>query len=431
LTKTLKKQLFSSRILPVILLLFPLCVFFFYGIYVRPHFFIVTMAAFIFATGMFIYFRRHLASLRAEYAVRREDFLEQANLLESDIEKEWQNVKSLQKKMVDYGRLKVIAERLNQAFTLQDTSKTLSVEASHLFGSKEATVILYLFHSKTGELGISASQKGQMEVNLKAKKGDLYDHWVAKNMQALLIEDVRNDFRFDADKARVEDGRTVRSLMSVPMTIGNKAIGILRLDSPKPKFFQSENIRLLTTIADLGAVAIENAQLYEKIEDLAIRDSLTGLFLRRHFLDRLTHEVSRDTRQKKDLSFLMIDLDFFKKYNDTYGHMAGDIVLKTLSMMLLDVFDVPGNMVCRYGGEEFAVFLPDCPKKKAVELAEGLRKKVERQAIVLRRQKTMITISIGISAFPKDAQIKDDLIEKADMALYEAKKKGRNRVCTA
>ena len=120
----------------------------------------------------------------------------------------------------------------------------------------------------------------------------------------------------------------------------------------------------------------------------------------------------------------MIDLDFFKKYNDTYGHMAGDIVLKTLSMMLTEAFDEPGNMVCRYGGEEFAVFLPDCPKKRALELAEGLRKKVEHQVIMLRRQKTSIAVSIGISAFPQDAENKDDLIEKADAALYEAKKKG-------
>lgn len=429
--KTLKRQFFSSRIFLALLLFLPLCGFIVYAVYARPQFFVIILTALLFLTGLFLFFRRKWFHLRAEYDIRRQDFLEQANLLESDIEREWQGVRAIQKKIVDYGQLKVIAERLNQCFSLDDTSKALSSEVSRLFGEKEATVILYLFHSKTGELGISASQKGQLQVNLKAKKGDLYDHWVAKNMQALLIEDTKNDFRFDADKAHTEDSRIIRSLMSVPLVIGNKAIGILRLDSHKPGFFHSENLRLLTTIADLGAVAIENAQLYEKIEDLAIRDGLTGLFLRRHFLDRLAHEMSREMRQKESLAFFMIDLDYFKRYNDTYGHMAGDIVLKTLGMMLTDIFCSPGTMVCRYGGEEFAVFMPDCHKARAVEIAESLRKKIEGQAVILRREKTSVTVSMGIAVFPEDAQVKDDLIEKADRALYKAKKKGRNQVCTA
>ena len=427
--KTLKKQLFSSRLLPVVLLVLILPIFIIFTFRARPQPFLFILAALVMVSGLLIFFYRRFTRLRAEYDIKRQDFREQANLLESDIEKEWQSVNALKKKMVDYGQLKEFAEKLNQSFTLDETTRTLTSEVSRLFGQKDITVILYLFQSKTGELGLSASQKGLMEINLKAKKGDLYDRWVAKNMQALLIEDTRNDFRFDPERAHVEGDRVIRSLMSVPLTIASKAIGILRLDSVHSGYFQAENIRLLSTIADLGAVAIENAQLYEKIEDLAIRDSLTGLFLRRHFMERLTLEMSRELRHEGKLSFLMIDLDHFKKYNDTYGHMAGDIVLKTLALMLSDMFGQPGNMICRYGGEEFAVFLPDCSKERAVELSEQFRKKIENQAIVLRREKTGITTSIGVACFPDDARVKDDLIEKADMALYKAKKKGRNRVC--
>jgi diguanylate cyclase (GGDEF)-like protein len=413
------------------LLLLCFCGFIVYAAQARSKFFVLVLAALIFMIGLLLFFRQRILRSWAEQGIHEQDFLEQANLLESDIEKEWKAVQAIQKKMIDYGQLKGIAEELNESFTLHETSKTLSTEVSRLFGQKDVTVILYLFHSKTGELGISASQKGQMAVNLKAKKGDIYDHWVAKNMQALLIEDARNDFRFDLEKVYTEDSRAVQSLMSVPMTIGTKAIGILRLDSPKQNYFHAENIRLLTTIADLGAVAIENAQLYERIEDLAIRDSLTGLFLRRHFLSRLTHELNRELRQEKTLAFLMIDLDHFKKYNDKYGHMAGDIVLKTLALMLTEIFHEPGSMICRYGGEEFALFIPDCSKERALELAEDLRKKVESQAIILRREKTKVSVSVGVAVFPQDAHLKDDLIEKADMALYQAKKKGRNRACTA
>lgn len=429
--KTLKKQLFSSPLFLALLLFLPLGVFVSYAAYIRSQFFVLLGITILFILGLLVFFHRKITMMYAEYDIRRQDFSEQANLLESDIEKERQGARALRQKMVDYGKLKDIAEKLNATFSLEETSQVLSNEVSQMFGQKDTTVILYLFHSRTGELGLSASQKGQMQVNLKAKRGDLYDQWVVKNMQVLLIEDVKNDFRFDDGKIHTEDSRTIRSLMSVPMMIGNKAIGILRLDSPKSNYFYPENLRLLHTIADLGAVAIENAQLYEKIEDLAIRDGLTGLLLRRHFLERLDHEINRARRQKTQLSFLMIDLDFFKKYNDQQGHIAGDIVLKTLSMILSDICSQPGDMVCRYGGEEFAVLLPDRFKQEAGRFAEALRKKVEDQAIILRRQKTHITVSIGVAAFPDDADLKDDLIEKADGALYQAKRKGRNQVCMA
>ena len=192
-----------------------------------------------------------------------------------------------------------------------------------------------------------------------------------------------------------------------------------------------EDLRLLTTIGDLGAVAVENAQLFERVEQLAIKDSLTGLYLRRYFLDRVGEEINRHLRHKNQLSFLMIDLDHFKQYNDTFGHMAGDIVLKKLGEFLTDFFKNPGYLVCRFGGEEFSVLLTDCPKSKAMEMAQTIRKKIEEQTILLRREKTRITISIGVASFPKDAQFKEELIHHADQALYQAKVGGRNRVCAA
>ena len=111
--------------------------------------------------------------------------------------------------------------------------------------------------------------------------------------------------------------------------------------------------------------------------------------------------------------------------------MAGDAVLKTIGWILQDSFQDPGSLVSRYGGEEFAILLPDCSKTDAVKLAEELRKRIKKQEIVLRNQKTNITVSIGVATFPTDAQIKDDLIYMADNALYEAKAKGRDRTCAA
>ncbi len=124
----------------------------------------------------------------------------------------------------------------------------------------------------------------------------------------------------------------------------------------------------------------------------------------------------------------MIDLDHFKKYNDRFGHTAGDIVLRTVGAMLAEMFRNPADVVCRYGGEEFAVLLPDCPKEKGLDLAQQFRKDIEAQTIVLRREKTRITVSVGVAGFPGDAHGRDELIQKADAALYKAKSNGRNQV---
>lgn len=360
--------------------------------------------------------------------MKQQDYLEKANLLEAELSKEQQSIEAFRKKITNYSQLKGLVEKLSMRFTLQDTSRLLTLEMNKVYG-EDITVILYLSHPKTGDLGISSSRRAQAEINLKAKKGDMYDKWVLETTKPLLVEDTKNDFRFDIEKIVTGDTRVIRSLMSVPMAVGGKVVGILRLDSPQENYFATEDMRLLSTVSDLGAVAIENAYFYERIEDLAIRDSLTGLFLRRHLLDRLSQEMSRELRRQKELSFLMIDLDDFKKYNDTFGHTAGDIVLKTVGVILMDVFNDPGNIVCRHGGEEFSVLLPDCSKQRAVKLAETVRERIEAETIVLRRKKTHMTVSIGVATFPKDAQMKEELIQQADLSLYKAKEEGKNRVC--
>ena len=376
-------------------------------------------------------FHGRLQKKQSHISLLKEEYFEKANLLKVELQHEWETIASLRLKIINYAQLKDLTEKLSLCLSLEDTSSTLSLEVSKLFGHKDVTVILYLFHSTTGELGISSSQKGQMQVNLKAKKGDIFDHFVVKTMHPLLVEDVQTDFRFDLDKMDAEDKRLIRSIISTPLIVGEKTLGILRVDSATAHHFSTDDLRFLRTIADLTSIAIENAQLYERLETMAIKDGLTGLYLRRHMMERLQEEISREMRLGQELSFLMIDLDRFKQYNDSFGHMAGDIVLKTIAQILEGHFGHPGELVCRYGGEEFCVLLPDCPKPKAVQLANELRKKIEAREIILRREKTHVMVSVGVASFPKDAKSKDDLIFKADEALYKAKETGRNKVCAA
>lgn len=430
MTQKLNKPLFNSFDVFIVFLIVPLVGFFIFGFFVDTKIFTWLAVGIIFSFFYLIPLRNRLSQAQTETQMYVQDVREQKNLLESDIKSEEKAIEAFRGKIVNYAQLKGLTEKLSLSLTPDDTSKILVAEVNKFFGDEDTVIILYLFHSRTGELGLSSSQKGQMRVNIKSKKGDSFDQWIIKNMQPLLIEDTKSDFRFDHDKIILDETRLIRSLVSVPLIVQNKALGILRVDSPKVNYFQTEDLRFLTTIGDLGAIAIENAQLYEHVQQLAIKDGLTNLYLQRYLLERMSEEVSRQLRRKEQLSFLMIDLDKFKHYNDKYGHMAGDIVLRTTAMLLAQFFNQPGNLVCRYGGEEFCVLLPDCSKPKAIELAQKLRHKIESQTIILRREKTHVTVSIGVASFPKDAQSKEELIHKADQALYQAKGSGRNKVCS-
>ncbi len=190
----------------------------------------------------------------------------------------------------------------------------------------------------------------------------------------------------------------------------------------------SDDLRLLTIISDLAATALENAKLYHRIEELAIRDGLTGLYCQRYFKDRLAEDIVKVTRINQPLSLLILDIDDFKGYNDKYGHIAGDIVLKVIGDSLQSSLEL-GDLAARYGGEEFVIILFGKSKAEAQKFAESIRKKIESEKFVLRQAETHVTVSIGCATFPEDTNSREELIRFADGALYAAKKQGRNRVC--
>ena len=243
-------------------------------IYATKHqvaFFFISFALLI-NIVLLVVFHLRLQRKQSVIALQKEEYSERANLLKSEIDQEWKTITIIKNKIINYGKLKDLTEKLSLSLGLEETSSTLCAEVNKLFGHKEITVILYLFQSATGQLGISSSQKGQMQVNLKAKKGDLFDQWVVKTLNPLLVEDANIDFRFDAEKIMNEDSRKVLSLISTPLVIGEKILGILRIDSPSAHHFATDDLRFLRTISDITSVAIENAQLYQKIEELAIRE---------------------------------------------------------------------------------------------------------------------------------------------------------------
>jgi diguanylate cyclase (GGDEF)-like protein len=301
-----------------------------------------------------------------------------------------------------------------------------------LIAENKGTGILYLVDNQTQKLTLSATKKEDKNLIIKTKEGDTFDFWVLRHTQALFIEDVKKDFRFDLEKIKTQKYvRSISSLISSPFISEERFLGILRLDNPIADFYTQEDLRFLVTICDLGAVALENGELFQKTQDLAIHDGLTSLFTKGYFLERLKEECKRSMRQNTVLSLLMLDIDYFKNYNDKFGHTAGDIVLKNLSSTLTESLKDLKPIISRFGGEEFCIALPRTKKEKAYTTAGGLRKKIEKTKIILRQQESNITVSIGVAGFPIDSHDENELIFKADHAMYEAKQKGRNRVVSA
>ncbi|OGX37698.1 MAG: hypothetical protein A3G91_01835 [Omnitrophica WOR_2 bacterium RIFCSPLOWO2_12_FULL_50_9] len=176
------------------------------------------------------------------------------------------------------------------------------------------------------------------------------------------------------------------------------------------------------------ALAFRRVKLYQEIERIAITDSLTEIYTRRYALGRLQEEIRRSKMRGSPLSFLMIDADFFKDFNDTYGHLTGDQILREVGRLIREnirEIDVAG----RYGGEEFCVILPDTDREGARFVAERIRQAAEGALVKAYDTQVKVTLSIGVSTYPEDGLHMEELIDKSDWALYRAKKEGRNRVC--
>ncbi len=371
--------------------------------------------------------------LQKKYKLGRQQqhFQESINIINGQLTAEIKNKLSLQDKIKRYASLREIIEEINKNFELDSIAEALVSAVFSLISLNKGTCLLYIADHQTQKLNLYKTKKEGHRLIIKAKESDIFDLWVLRHANPLFIEDISKDFRFDQEKIKRQKVRLIASLISAPFVSENRFLGILRLDNEQPHSYSQDDLRFLATICDLGAVAIENSEYFKKASDLAIHDGLTALYRKGYFLERIKEECRRSLKYNKDCSLLMLDIDYFKKYNDKFGHTAGDIVLRSLSQNITENLKDKNSIVSRFGGEEFCIILPDLEKKKAVILAEELRKVVQANKIVLRRQETNVTVSIGVAACPGDAEDETGLIFKADKAMYEAKQKGRNRVVCA
>jgi len=357
------------------------------------------------------------------FGLTSEKLEEDINLLSDNRNKQKTEIKYLDEKLLRYLVLKDVTEIFTTTLLLEDIAR-LIIERTASTIRKHGRVLLFLADADKQELMLSASHG---TVKIEGKKGDIFDKWVVKHGIPLIVDDADNDFRFSGSEAEGTKAN-FKSIIITPLMSGDKIIGVLRMDDIPKNTFTQDDLRLLDIIGNLGAVAIQNALLYSWVEELAIRDSLTGLFVRRHFMKRFQEEVRRCERKSAELSLLMIDIDKFKRYNDKYGHATGDIVLKAIASTISGMLHV-GDVSARYGGEEIAVLLAGTDRNKAFLLAESIRKKIDESPVIVRREKHNITISIGVSTYPKDGIHEEELVKAADERLYKAKSEGRNKTC--
>jgi diguanylate cyclase (GGDEF)-like protein len=209
--------------------------------------------------------------------------------------------------------------------------------------------------------------------------------------------------------------------------LDHTVIGALSLCASQPSIFFETDLQLLTSFAATATAAIHNAVLYQKTQDLASTDPLTGQLNRRAFFELGQRELERFQRFGHPLSWIMFDVDLFKEINDQYGHLAGDQVLKEIADRCCHIIrhvDIFG----RYGGDEFVILLPETDQTMARDIADRIRTSIGESAIMTEAGSIMVTISMGVTQATQDTMDLGILLNKADQALYKSKRAGRNTI---
>lgn len=244
--------------------------------------------------------------------------------------------------------------------------------------------------------------------------------------QVEIVNDVANHSRFTPVEG-LDDG--ISSIICVPFKGKDRVLGLLNAYRLEGGVFNEADLELLAAVSSQVGMALENARLFQETQTLAITDGMTSLYNHRYFQKRLAEELDRANRYKRPLSLIMIDLDFFKHYNDAHGHPQGDELLRSFSAILKKTIR-DSDIASRYGGEEFVVILPETGVEFAFATAERVRKAVETNDFPGGETQPCgrVTVSMGVSSYTEGMSV-DELMKSADIALYRAKEEGRNRVC--
>ena len=287
---------------------------------------------------------------------------------------------------------------------------------------EEQRLILKKFHN----LDKSTANLSE-EIQINILKGGIIQNFIdTKRSEPFKIDDVWQNEKIATELKKIYP--SLRSAIIAPFIIADELLGIIIIGSNEPNALSTQIYDFIKVIVPNIAGAINNAKLYYKVNEEAIRDSLTGLYNRRHFQEQLNYHFEYAKRYSHPISVLMIDIDDFKKFNDNYGHNTGDFVLKNISRIILKNLRNT-DIVARYGGEEIIVLLTETPKKWAYLIANRLVKSVHCEPFIISEDcpELHVTISVGCCNFPEDVNSALELVDMADKGMYIAKKSGKNQ----
>jgi diguanylate cyclase (GGDEF)-like protein len=266
--------------------------------------------------------------------------------------------------------------------------------------------------------------EGAEEVRIAADHG--LAGFVAASGRPMLFSDLKECNRTAEIVPGAPGQERIRSFLGLPVRHQEGLVGVWVLAAEQPGRFDAEDLEILSVVAAQAAILISNAVLHQTVERMAVTDGLTGLYNHRRFQEQLAHELDRRDRHQEPLSLLLLDIDHFKKINDTYGHPFGDRVLRTLAAELGRLARRV-DFVARYGGEEFAIILVNTDRRGCRASAQRVLKAVRALRIPHEGKSFAFTLSVGTATCPDDATSREELVRCADRALYAAKDGGRNR----
>lgn len=318
-----------------------------------------------------------------------------------------------------------ITRMVESAYDLETILDLVPMQIRMIFPDSSANAIFLAKNSGNslelrGHYGIS-----QNSINLKRIPLDLQEqNWSPCNGTSLLIKDSAKGTSHTLTALMPE----ARSAMWIPLLCMDETIGLLGIFGIEPSKFSEEDLQTAELFASRISFPIHHARQRERLERLASTDGLTHLYNHRYFHERLSEEIDKGNRYGRPVSLIFIDIDNFKKVNDNYGHLAGDMILKQTARLIRQTIRQV-DRAARYGGDEIAIICPETNPTSALFLAKRLKNAVSKEDILLPNgEKYRISISVGVAGIPLDGTDKQTLIRSADAALYEAKNNGKNQV---
>ncbi|MBM4447268.1 MAG: diguanylate cyclase [Chloroflexi bacterium] len=356
--------------------------------------------------------------------------LEDVNLIETvtaqvatSLEKEYLQ-EELRKREQELALVNRLATVITSSLNIREVYDAFIVELREVVDIDWATIVLIEGDEMCFEVlstGVGSDWEAGDKVPLKGTGTE----WVAKRKKALVEPDLAKNRRFWTGEHHLKQG--IRSIVYLPLVVKGEVIGSLIIASRQPKAYTPGQVRLLERLASQIAVPVENSRLYAEAEQRARIDQLTDLFNRRHFDVCMKQEIDRHSRYRSMLSLILLDLDFFKAYNDAQGHVAGDKILELMGKLINRAVRNT-DLAFRYGGDEFAIILPQSATNDALVVAERVRGRI---AAEMSKKDIRISASLGLASWPSDGVTADEVINAADRALYYAKETGGNRTCVA